>query len=283
MYLKKYLEMLGLGVLICFSFILTDKTSTIMKENDEIMATIKENYSQFETSSIDAKINNDEIIPGISGKQVDIESSYQVMKKIGKYHSDFLVYKDISPTVTLENNYNKYITGGNPARKAVSFIFKVYNNTNISALLKILKQKEVTANFFLDGKWLEQNYEKLTGLVNNNHLVGNLGYNKEYGTDNDYWFVSNIKRNTKQKKYYCYCEIKNDNSLSSCAKLDQYTIIPSIIVKDDLLINVKQKVQSGSIISVELTDYNISELSLTIDYIRSKGYEINTLDMLLDE
>lgn len=283
MYLKKSLEMFGLAVLICFSFILTDKTSTMIKENDVIMATIKENSSELESASVNAKITDDEIIPGLSGKQVDIESSYQAMKKIGKYHSSLLVYKEISPTVSLEEHYHKYVTGGNPSKKAVSFIFKIYYNEEIASVLEILKQYDVKANFFLDGKWLENNNGQLQTIISNNHIVGNLGYNNHYGDENDYWAISNIKRNTKQEKYYCYCETKNSSVLETCAGSNQYTILPSIIIDDNLLMNVKQKLQAGSIISVAITDYNLKELGVTFDYIRSKGYEITTLDILLDE
>ena len=72
MYLKKTLEMIGISILICFSFILTEKTTNVMKENDSIMTSVKENKDILEIPSINAKINEDEIVPGISGRVVDI-------------------------------------------------------------------------------------------------------------------------------------------------------------------------------------------------------------------
>ena len=57
MYLKKTLEMIGLPILICFSFILTEKTTNVMKENDSIMTSVKENKEALEKaiSDIDDK------------------------------------------------------------------------------------------------------------------------------------------------------------------------------------------------------------------------------------
>ena len=61
MILKKSLEMLGLAVLICFSFFLTEKTTIIMKENDSLMTTVKEKSKELEISSINAQIIHDEL------------------------------------------------------------------------------------------------------------------------------------------------------------------------------------------------------------------------------
>ena len=56
MYLKKIFEMMGLSILICFSFVLTEKTAKIFKNEDKIMMTIKENSPDLEIESILFKI-----------------------------------------------------------------------------------------------------------------------------------------------------------------------------------------------------------------------------------
>lgn len=283
MYLKKSLEIFGLSVLICFSFFLTEKTTLLMKDNDSIMTTIKENSREFEILSIDALITDDEIIPGISGKVVDIEKSYQSMKKAGIYHEQLLVYEEIEPTISLEGTYDKYVVSGNKSKKTISLIFKVESGDEIDSIITVLESKQVGANFFIDGKWLEENSNKLTEISSKKHVIGNLGYLKNYEHENNYWVVSNIKRNTNQSKYYCYCEEKRDAVLKKCAEEKQYTILPKIVVSNNLLLEVKKNIESGSIIAIEVNEENLSQLSNTIDFIESKGYKIVNLDTLLEE
>ena len=281
--MKKYLEMFGLTVLICFSFFLTEKTSDLIKDNDYLMTIIKEKSLELEISSVDAVIKGDEIIPGLSGKIIDIEQSYQVMKKTGIYHNQLLVYKEIEPSISIEENYDKYVVSGNSNKKMVSFIFKVEQGSEINNILNVLDDYQVSANFFIDGKWLEKNYELLQKITSKKHVVGNLGYLNNYEHENNYWIISNIKRNTNQKKYYCYCEEKNENILKKCIEEKQYTILPKVVINANLLTETKKNIEPGSIISVVINNNNLSQLANTIEFVIAKGYTIVNLDTLLDE
>ena len=51
-------------------------------EQDEIMVKIKEEENNLNINPINAIIENDTIIPGNTGKDIDIEASYKSMKKI---------------------------------------------------------------------------------------------------------------------------------------------------------------------------------------------------------
>ena len=42
--MKKYFEYIGLITLVCFSFFITEQTVTVVKEVDDIMVQIKNNY-----------------------------------------------------------------------------------------------------------------------------------------------------------------------------------------------------------------------------------------------
>ena len=112
--MKKYFEVIGFIFLAIFSFYFTSKTSTVIKNTDDIMIKIKENMNNMKTNSVDAIIEDDTIIPGISGMEVDISKSYDAMKKIGTYKDNLLVYKKIKPNISVSNIYNKYIVSGNP-------------------------------------------------------------------------------------------------------------------------------------------------------------------------
>lgn len=247
------------------------------------MTTIKEKSVDLKINSVDAIIEEDEIIPGISGKVVDIEQSYQAMKKVGMYHTGLLVYKEIEPAISIEEQYDKYVISGNKNKKMISLIFKVESDDKIDSILKLLDNYKISVNFFIDGKWLEGNSGFLREISSKGHVVGNLGYLKDYEQENNYWAVSYIKRNTKQSKYYCYSEEKNNKTLESCTSSKQYTILPKVVITSNLLVETKKSIESGSIISIDVNDNNISQLTNTIDFIKAKGYDIVNLDTLLEE
>ena len=61
--MKKIFEYIALISLLIFSFFLTDKTSTVIKNMDEIMIMIKDNKKRYETKEINAVINDKYINP----------------------------------------------------------------------------------------------------------------------------------------------------------------------------------------------------------------------------
>ena len=68
--------------------------------------TIKEKY---EVKPVNAVLNEDTIVPGISGRQIDVLKSYEEMKSSGIFREELLVYKDLYPSSLLSNNKDKYI------------------------------------------------------------------------------------------------------------------------------------------------------------------------------
>ena len=79
----KIIKIIGLFCLFCFTFFYTEKIIDITMEQDEIMVKIKEEENNLNINPINAIIENDTIIPGNTGKDIDIEASYKSMKKIG--------------------------------------------------------------------------------------------------------------------------------------------------------------------------------------------------------
>jgi hypothetical protein len=103
----------------------TEKTASVIKENDPLMIKIKEEAPKYIVKATDALINNDTIIPGLYGKEVDISKSYNSMKRIGDYASSLLVYDEVDLKVSLKGKYNKYVVSGNPVKNMISLIFLV--------------------------------------------------------------------------------------------------------------------------------------------------------------
>ena len=280
--MKKYFQMIGIMTLACFSFIFTEKTALIVRDSDSLMKTIKEQSDTYEIKSINASVSDDTIVPGISGKKVNENLSYKNMKRLGTFNENLLIYDLILPDVSITKTYDKYIVKGNPRKNMVSIIFKVKENTKSSDVEKIISSGD-NYNLFLDGKWIEKNEEVLKKLDEDSYNLGNMSYNGNYLDSGYVWINSIINRYSKQKNNYCYMEEKNEEYLNVCIKNKNYTISPSLIVKENPLIEIKENISSGAIISIDVNDKSIKELPLIKSYINSKGYSIVSLDKLLDE
>lgn len=66
---------------------------------------------------------------------------------------------------------------GNREEPQVSFMFNVYENTQVvNGILDVLKEKKVKATFFIGGCWADDNGETLVRMVGEGHEIGNHGY-----------------------------------------------------------------------------------------------------------
>ncbi len=268
---------------MCFSFFYTEKTVNVVKEYDNIMITLKNEASKYESLAIDAKIVNNTIIPGLNGKKVNLNKSYSKMKRYGSYNESLLVFSSKSPKITLEKNKDKYIISGNKEKKMVSLIFLVDENTKIDKILQILKEKNIKGNFFVEGLWLEKNSNLAVSLINDKHNIGNLSYNLDYNNSSFIWMDTIIKKIGKQKTSYCYNEKEDKSALSICSLNKDYTIRPNIITNKNPLKKIKESLSSGSIISMKINSETEEQLKLIINYINSKGYKIVNLEEHLKE
>ena len=281
--MKRIFEMIGLISLACFSFFYTDKITTVIKDNDDILKQIEEVKNQYQTDYIDAIIENNTIIPGTSGKVIDIEKSYKKMKKLNKFNSNLIIYENIKPVKSVSKAYDKYIISGNKNKKEVSLLFLVNNDDNINQIITILNENEIKTTFFTDGKWFEDNNQTIIDLIENDHIIGNLGYNFNYEVTGVSWMNTVVNKIGNQKDTYCYNTIENEKALNFCKLNQSYTIRPNIIVDKNPLIEIKQNLSNGSIISLDINSQTIEQLPLIIDYITSKDLDIVTISQLLTE
>lgn len=281
--MKRFFEILGFLSLVCFSFFYTEKTIDVVKEVDDIMITLKEQAPKYQVKAENAKIDGKFMTPGISGKIVNLQKSYEEMKHYGKFHPNLLVYDKVSPGISIKNRYDKYIKTGNPKKRQVSFLFVVDEKGNPSPIIEILKEKKVTGTFFIDGSWLEKNQNELVSLIEGKFTVGNYSYRGDYGHESFVWIDTIIKRVGGQKQSYCLVEKENKKALSTCKLQKDYTIYPNIIMKENPYSELTEQVESGSIILMRLDAQVKKELPLMITYLKQKGYEIVNLEQLLEE
>lgn len=281
--LKKYISYLGVLVLACFSFYYTDKAVDIVKRNDPIMKNILANSTDYYIDPVSAIIENDEIISGMNGKKVNVDKSYQNMKKIDEYRESMLVFDEVVPDISLTSSFDKYIVGGNIIKNQVALIFKVEDNYYVNTINDILLDKNVLATFFMDGNVVESNMNQVLELVSNGHEIENLGYDGTYSLERFGWTNNMISSLTNQDTKFCYADYKNSNVLDLCSSYKMYTVKPTVSINSYPFTTVKKSLENGSIISFNLNETVLKELPSIISYIKQKGFDLVTLNELVSE
>lgn len=281
MKLKKLIKPLSAIFLLLFSFYYTDKVVDIIREKDPIMQQIRLSSEKYKVDSIDARVVGDNIIPGKNGREIDYEESYSKMKQYGMYNEALTAFKEIEPTISIEDYYDKYIIQGNNEYKKVALVFKINSNNNFLELINVLNNQNIKTTLFIDGLFLENNTSTIKKLLN--HELEILSYDNKY---DELYFNSALNylaSLTKKNPQFCYAEYDQKEVLELCTKLKLHTIIPTIRITDSPYKTIKGKLTNSAIISLPITAQTINELPLIIDYISQKGYTFVTLEELLTE
>ena len=281
--MNKIFQIVIVLLLGLFSFFYTNQVINFIRNTDPIMKTLKISSKKYKEKPVNAKIKGNKIIPGEDGKTIDYIKSFQRMKRYGTYNQSLTVFKDTTPTISIDDYYDKYISMGSGINNDVSLVFTVNLQDNINNIYNILSENNVKATFFIDGLFLENNEQLIKTMISNNYEIEILNYNGGY---DELYFSSSlntISELTNTKPKYCFAKYDNKKVLDICQKLGLHTIIPTIITGNYPYSDVRTKLSKGSIISFDINASTEIELSTVINYIRQKGYAINTLDKLLSE
>ena len=204
--MKKKIEYILMLILFALSLIYTNSATNIIKKEDPIMKSIMKNKNAYKIESVNAKIENDTITPGVNGCEVDINKSYQNMKKINEYTDKMLKYKDLIPEITISNVYNKYITNGNDTKREVSIIVNI--DEKIDEVVTMANDNKIKINMFLDSEMLKNGPIKIEKTYIH---IYNGGVNNNYDDITIEWMNDIIEDNYNESKY-CINKNKNDNN-----------------------------------------------------------------------
>ena len=271
------------SLLVLFSFYYTEKAIVLIESNDPIMKEIKDKGSEKEIDAINASIDGDYLVPGYNGLVIDLEESFTKMKGYGSYNEALLVFEEVEPSISIDDYYDKYISSGNGISTNIALVFPVDVNSYTDNVLNILKEMEVVGTFFIDGKFADNNTTFVTDAIVNSNEVEVLSYNKSYDELLFKASIDKIKTLTSTTPKYCYATYDNEEVLNLCSKLSMHTIIPTLRLDNNIYSSAKGNLRSGSIISVNLTESNVKELKVLINYIKQRGFTLVTLDTLLNE
>ena len=278
---KKTLKLASLLLLLVFSFIYTEKVFSKARESDPVMKEVLKLKKENDIKPKEPTILDDELILGISGLTINEKESYKKMKENDKFDEDKIVYETKLPKNSISKTYEYYIKQGNPSLKKVSIIFKVKDNDNLDNLLSLIAKEDITASFFIDGVWLEENIETAFSINNLGLEIYNLGYNGTYLKNMITTTNNLIESITLKDSNYCLNDEKNDEQKNICLDRKMHTIMSTI--KNPSLKELKENLKKGAIISYDVSSFDESKLGIIVNTITSRGYDITSLNNLLKE
>lgn len=255
--MKKYFRYIGILGLCLLSFYYTNKVALYVKSKNPLLQSIEDVKETKYVSYIDSTLVDEiYIIPGVSGREVNVNKSFSNMLKMKAYNDDFLIFNTIKPQLSLEDNKDKIIIRGNENKNSVAIIFE-----EESDLSKYMISNNYKVNLLINKEEYNLSYE----LINNS--------NKESTYNNIEKYLNKYKIN----KNLCY--VKSDIP-KLC--IDKYLFKSSMTVNHSNLSSMKNKITSGEIILIQKS-LTLSELEILINQINYQDLNIVPLSELIKE
>ncbi len=257
--IKKYIKYLGLLILCISSFYYTEKVALYVKTKNPLMKNLINIKETKYVNSINSTIINDlYIIPGLNGQEVNLDKSFTNLHKYDIYDESNLVWNEIKPSISIEDNKDKIIIRGNKEKNSISLIFE-----NITELSEYLIQNNYKVNLLINEETKNNKYE----LINNSNIK------TTYQSIERYLNKNNIN------KHLCY--IKDSSNIPDYCQ-DKYLFKPSMIISHTTISTLNNKISSGEIILIK-DSLSLTELNVLLNQIKYKNLSIVPLSELFDE
>jgi peptidoglycan-N-acetylglucosamine deacetylase len=280
------------------------KTGTLAVTGNEnsLMSEIEMKAKEYEIEPSDARKDPVwKVIPGYNGLKVDVKKSFSKMEKEEKFDPEKLVFKQVPPEIHLSDLPPMAIYKGHPEKPMVSFIINVaWGNEYLSGMLATLKKHNVTASFFLEGRWVKNNPGMAKMIADAGHEIGNHSFthpnmkqlsapkiNEEIRKTNE---VIEAVTGVKTKWFAPPSGYYKDEVVEIAAAHKLGTVMWSVDTIDwqkpspEKLINrVMGKIHNGAMILMHPTESTAASLDQLITQIKDKDLQIGTVSNMLSE
>ncbi len=281
---------------------LKESAEMVSGQKEPLYQEIKEKAAQYNEEPVDARVDRVwKAIPGYNGKKVDITKSFRKMKKLGSFDEKQLVFKEIPPEVTLKDLPPAPVYKGNEEKKMVSFLINVaWGNEYIPDMLKTLKENNIEATFFLEGRWVKKHPELAKMIAEAGHETGNHSY-----THADFKQISAAGARAELEKANGAIKAATgqtpvwfappggsfrDEIVTIAAEQNMGTVLWSVDTIDwkkpapqVIIQRIKSKVHPGAMILMHPTASTALALDQMIKMLKAEGYGISTVSDLLSE
>lgn len=193
----------------------------------------------------------------------------------------------------LEEN-NAYYVGDKNSNKIYLTFDCGYENGYTDDILEVLKEKNITATFFITGHYLESATDLVKQMVSNGHIIGNhSNKHKDITKLNENQIKEEILSLQKRYKELVGEEMSNfyrppagsfdDRSLNVVNKMGYTTLFWSLAYEDwngkkiNVVDEVTAHIHNGAIILMHaVSEENAKELGDVIDELIYMGYEFSS-------
>ena len=250
-------------------------------DKDNLYQKIESYDEKHKIDPIDAKVDKIwKAIPGYNGLRVDVNESYKNMEKDGRFDASKIVYKEVSPSIHLDDLEPEPIYRGNPQKSMVSLLINVaWGNEYIPKILEVLNEHQVKATFFFDGSWTKKNPD--------------LSQRSKAETMNELTKTNEVIESTlgiKPKWFAPPSGSFNMETVSVANQLNMKTILWTVDTVDwkkpapsEMVSRVVAKVEKGSMVLMHPTKPVAEGLGAMITNIKAKGYQLGTVSDLMSE
>ncbi|GAE43712.1 polysaccharide deacetylase [Mesobacillus boroniphilus JCM 21738] len=269
---------------------------------NSLMSEIEMKAKEYEVEPSDARKDPVwKVIPGYNGLKVDVKKSYSKMEKEGKFDPEKLVFEQVPPEIHLSDLPPMAIYKGHPEKPMVSFIINVaWGNEYLSGMLATLKRHNVTASFFLEGRWVKNNPGMAKMIADAGHEIGNHSFthpnmkqlpapkiNEEIRRTNE---VIEAVTGVKSKWFSPPSGYYRDEVVEIAAAHKLGTVMWSVDTIDwqkpspeRMISRVMGKVHNGAMILMHPTESTAASLDQLITQIKGKDLQIGTVSNMLSE
>ncbi|SEQ56795.1 polysaccharide deacetylase family sporulation protein PdaB [Virgibacillus subterraneus] len=286
-------------------FILNDAETfsyTVSKSEESLLQKIRTKSTKYRKPPENAIIDKVwKKTPGLNGIRVDVNKSYEQMKKGGVFDETLLVYEQIPPNITYKELPAAPTYRGHPEKDMVSFLINVsWGDEYIPSILNVLKKHNVKATFFIEGKWAQENADFVKMIDEQGHVIGNHAYNHpDMSRLSKKQITEQINRTNEILKAITDNKPKwlappsgsyNDQVVKIAHEMNMETILWSVDTIDwknpsvSVMMNrVNNNIHPGATVLMHPTSSTAQGLDSLIVNIKEKGYKIGTITSLMNE
>ncbi|WP_269409223.1 polysaccharide deacetylase family protein [Lentibacillus daqui] len=315
MYRKQLIHVIVFVIIVAISFqnsynpfetndvtTFSNEVQQVSKKEDALYREIQTKSAQFAKDPQNAVIDRVwKKTPGRNGLKVNVDKSYEQMKKKGTFDKTLLVYDEIAPEVTLADLPPAPIYRGHPEKQMTALMINVSWGTEyIPTILNVLKENNVKATFFIEGKWAKENSDFVKMIAEQGHVIGNHAYNhpdmahlSKTEMTEQIQKTNDIIKAITGKAPTLFAPPSgsfNDQVVDVADEMDMETILWTVDTIDwqnptvSVMVNrVSSKIHPGAMVLMHPTSPTAQGLDSLITVIKDKGYKLGTVDTLLSE
>ncbi|MFD0616765.1 polysaccharide deacetylase family protein [Paenibacillus sp. GCM10027629] len=268
--------------------------------SDVLMKRILQEADQRRVPPIEPRIDRVwKLIPGYNGIEVDVEKTYQLNHASAEGDPIKFVYKELTPTKSLDDLPANPMYRGNPEKPMVSLMINVaWGDEFIGPMLDTLDTEQVKATFFFDGKWLDSHVDMAKEIQRRGHQLENHAYShKDMSKLNEYEATQEIAKTQKLLKEKLGVENKwfappsgdfDAETVRIAHSLNLKTVLWTLDTVDwkkptpsSVVEKISRKVEAGSLILMHPTASSSGALKGMIRVIKQRGYTLGTIDEMV--